>query len=88
MKTRTMPDGEYAVADLLDIKKMSAMGCACCGKPHTPDNPMEITGKCHKGPVYVAYWDGWLYFTCAHEDHRGDRDCRKPVCCVPVGRTE
>ena len=41
--------------------------CECgCGGSFTADNPPELAVACHTGsPLYVAYWDGWLYCSCA-----------------------
>lgn len=67
-----------------DLEKSSREGCQCqdpgCNKVFTEDNPMEMGTKCHIGsPVWVSYWDGWLYLRCA--------TCDKPVVRIPVGRS-
>lgn len=67
-----------------DLEEMSSRGCACqspeCDKKFTETNPMEMAVHCHKGyPLWVSYWDGWLYLRCSK--------CDKPVCRVPVGRS-
>lgn len=45
--------------------------CPCCGEPFTIEMRPELTGRCHTGPVFVSYWEGWLYVECGQ--------CRKPI---------
>lgn len=57
---------------------LSSGVCPCCGKPFGPDNTPDLTAKCHTGPVYVSYWDGYLYFACG--------TCGKPIGKVRVAK--
>lgn len=64
------------------LEESSRKGCQCnnpgCDKMFTEDNPMEMGVDCHRGsPLWVSYWDGWLYIRCAV--------CDKPVVRIPVG---
>lgn len=67
------------------LEELSRKGCECghceqSGKAFTADNPMELGVKCHTGsPVYVSYWDGWLYVRCGF--------CDKPAMKIPVNRS-
>ena len=70
---------EFAVADWPDLEHMVDGKCPCCGEQFNEDMRPELTSKCHKGPVFVSYWDGWLYMECGK--------CRKPICCVPVDKS-
>lgn len=50
--------------------------CGCGGHHFTANNPPELAVRCHTGsPLYVAYWDGFLYLSCA-------------TCAKVVGRIE
>lgn len=63
-----------------DLEASTQGGCQCenpgCDKRFSESNPMEFGVKCHPcTPLWVSYWDGWMYFRCA-------------VCDNPVARVE
>lgn len=58
------------------LEKLSSGTCSCCNKQFSASDPPELAGKCHTGPVFVNYWDGYAYLSC-HE-------CRKPIGKIPV----
>lgn len=54
------------------LEEMSRSECSCgCGNKFRADDPMELASRCHRGPVFVAYNDGWLYMSCGK--------CREPI---------
>lgn len=62
----------YEVIPIEYLENLAKTGtCPCCHEPFREDMPPELTGKCHMGPTYVAYWDGWLLLECGQ--------CRKPI---------
>lgn len=66
------------------LEESCAGGCCCnnedCDKVFTETNPMEMGVDCHRGsPLWVSYWDGWLYLRCA--------TCDKPVVRIPVSKS-
>lgn len=62
----------YEVITTEYLKNLAATGnCPCCGNPYSEDEPPELTAKCHTGPTYVSYWEGWLQLECG--------TCRKPI---------
>jgi hypothetical protein len=71
-----MKTNEYRTVTRADLDLMAKGKCPCCQEPLSADLPPELTGRCHKGPVYVSYWDGYLNLNCGI--------CHKPVCRVAV----
>ncbi len=61
----------YNIITTERLKALARGACPCCGDPFRKDMPPELTGRCHAGPSYVAYWDGWLLLQCG--------ECRKPI---------
>lgn len=54
--------------------------CPCCDRKFTQDNRMSLMARCHPhSDVIPAYWDGFIYLTCA--------TCSKPVVRIPVDRS-
>lgn len=63
-----------------DLEHMANSVCGCgrkgCGREFSATDPPEIAVRCHTGsPLYAAYWQDWLYLSCA-------------VCGEPVGKIE
>jgi hypothetical protein len=69
---------DYQTCGWPDLEATTDGHCPCCDKPFSEEMRPEITGKCHTGPTFTSYYDGWLYFDCG--------TCRKPVCKIPVDR--
>ena len=72
-------DSQWPQADWPTLESYTQQGCPCCqGKNHySAANPPELAVRCHIGsPLYVAYWDGWLFLSCS--------ECSKPVCKIKV----
>ena len=67
---------EFQAAPWASLEAM----CPCCDdEKFSAEMRPELTGKCHIGPVFTSYWDGWLYLECG--------TCRKPICKVPVNKS-
>lgn len=79
MKSRRLPKyplGQYQALEWPRLEELSRSCCPCCGEKHSADNPPELAARCHLGPVFVSYWDGFLYLSC----HK----CNRPICKVPI----
>jgi hypothetical protein len=74
---------KWPVVGWPELESLTQRGCQCpggCGHVFSADNPPELAVRCHTGePLYVAYWDGWLYFSCSK--------CSKPVCKIAVNQS-
>jgi hypothetical protein len=71
-----MKTNDYPAITRAELDMMAKGSCPCCQVPFNTEMQPELTGKCHKGPVYVSYWDGFLSLECGI--------CHKPVCRVAV----
>lgn len=67
---------KFQTANWPALEKMTLGTCPCCDKPFDPNNRPEMTGRCHTGPVFVSYWDSFIYLECS--------TCGKPICRLPV----
>jgi hypothetical protein len=70
---------EYQTINWPQMEAMTDQPCPCCGEKFNENMHPELTGKCHTGPVYVSYWDGFLYMRCGK--------CEKPICRVAVDKS-
>lgn len=76
MTANENPIESYPKVGWEQLEKMNEGTCPCCGKEFSEKNRSDLAAKCHLGPLFVAYWNGFLYFTCS--------TCNKPVCRVLV----
>lgn len=70
------PELKWAV---LESWQQQRCGCGegCGDGKFSKDNPPEIAVRCHTGsPLWVAYWDGYLYLSCG--------ECSKPIAKIKV----
>lgn len=77
MQTKTK---DFQTLPWANLEYMTSEGkCPCCNEKFSADMRPELTGKCHTGPVFTSYWDGWIYIECG--------ECHKPICRVPVDKS-
>lgn len=74
---------EYPILTTWELERLAAQGCPCCGEKFTEDQRMDLTAKCHTGPVYVSYWGRWLCLDCGGKNDEGE-ECRKPIGKLPL----
>lgn len=72
----SQPIIEYPILTTWELERLSAQGCPCCGDKFNEDQRMDLTAKCHTGPVYVSYWGRWLMLECG--------ECHKPIGKIPL----
>lgn len=73
------PTHVYQTATIATLEKICVGKCECCGEDFSETNMPDIAARCHRGPAFVAYWDGYLYLDCGK--------CKKPIVRVPVDRS-
>jgi len=74
---RAMPH-EFPAISFQHLEVLASGDCPCCGDPFCAAERPDLTSKCHTGPVFLSYWNGWLYLECGAVERHGNR-CRKPI---------
>jgi hypothetical protein len=67
------PELAYPVISFDELEHLATGVCPCCGDPWSPLNQPELAARCHRGPIFVSYWESWLYLRC------GEKDCERPI---------
>lgn len=62
---------EFSVIPTEKLEQLCLGLCPCCGEPFSESMRPDLTARCHKGPVFVSYWDGWVLLSCG--------TCKKPI---------
>ena len=73
------PLDEYQLISWPMLEQMASSICSCCNEGYNKNNPPDLTAKCHMGPVFISYWEDFIYLSCG--------TCETPICKIPINKS-